>query len=98
MDINASDTLQYMSAREDNDERHICPLQLEVIRRGLRMWSKPGDVVLSPFTGIGSEGYVAVSEGRRFVGAELKRSYFEQAGRNLAGAGRQVGLFGRVGA
>jgi hypothetical protein len=98
MDINASDTLQYMSAREDNDERHICPLQLEVIRRGMRMWTKPGDVVLSPFTGIGSEGYIAVSEGRRFVGAELKRSYFEQACRNLAGAGRQVGLFGRVGA
>ncbi len=94
MNINPSDTLQYMSAREDADERHICPLQLEVIRRGLRMWTNPGDVVLSPFTGIGSEGYVAVSEGRKFVGAELKKSYFEQAGRNLAGAGRQIGLFG----
>jgi DNA modification methylase len=83
MDINPSDTLQYRSAREDKDERHICPLQLEVIRRGLKLWSNPGDTVLSPFTGIGSEGYVALQEGRRFVGAELKRSYYEQAARNL---------------
>lgn len=85
MDINPSDTLQYMSAREDQDERHICPLQLEVIRRGLRMWSNPGDIVLSPFAGIGSELYTALQMGRRAVGAELKRSYFEQNARNLAG-------------
>lgn len=83
MDINPSDTLQYRSAREDKDERHICPLQLDVIRRALKLWSNPGDVVLSPFAGIGSEGYVALEEGRRFIGAELKRSYYEQAVANL---------------
>lgn len=86
MDINPSDTLQRRSAREDADERHICPLQLEVIRRGLKLWTNPGDTVLSPFAGIGSEGYVALQEGRRFVGAELKRSYYEQAAANLAAA------------
>jgi hypothetical protein len=85
-DINPSDTLQYRSARENEDERHICPLQLEVIRRALRLWSNEGDTVLSPFMGIGSEGYVAVCESRRFVGVELKKSYYEQAVRNLASA------------
>lgn len=95
-DINASKTLQYMSAREDADERHICPLQLEVIERALKMWSNPGDTVLSPFTGIGSEGYVALREGRRFVGAELKESYYRQAAANLAAVcaeEKQGGLF-----
>ena len=82
-DINPSDTLQFRSAREHNDERHICPLQLEVIRRALRMWSNPGDTILSPFMGIGSEGHCALQNDRRFVGAELKTSYFEQAVRNL---------------
>lgn len=91
MDINPSDTLQYRSAREDKDERHICPLQLEVIRRALKMWSNPGDTVLSPFTGIGSEGYVALQEGRKFIGAELKSSYFRQACANLASAVAQKG-------
>jgi DNA modification methylase len=86
MDINPTDTLQYRSAREEKDERHICPLQLEVIRRVIDMWTNPGDIVFSPFTGIGSEGYVSVQKGRRFVGSELKRSYFEQAARNLAAA------------
>ena len=86
MDINPSDTLQYRSAREHDDERHICPLQLEVIRRGLKMWSNPGDTVLSPFAGIGSEGYVSLQEGRRFIGFELKKSYYEQAVRNLKDA------------
>lgn len=94
MDINPSDTLQYRSAREDEDERHICPLQLGVIRRGMELWSNPGDLVLSPFMGIGSEGHVAIDMGRRFVGFELKRSYWEQACRNLNAAGRQLGLFG----
>lgn len=89
MDINPSETLQGASAREDADERHICPLQLEVIRRALRLWSREGDVVLSPFAGIGSEGYEAVKAGRRFVGCELKRSYFEQACRNLRAAVQQ---------
>lgn len=99
MDINPSDTLQFRSAREDNDERHICPLQLDVIRRGLKLWSNPGDVVLTPFGGIGSEAFVALEEGRKAVLVELKRSYYEQACRNLAtvepnARGSQMGLFG----
>lgn len=97
MDINPSDTLQYRSAREHEDERHIAPLQLEVIRRGVRLWTKPDDVVFSPFMGIGSEGYVAIQDGRRFVGAELKASYFRQAVANLAAAqneGQQKLAFG----
>lgn len=92
MDINPSETLQYRSAREHNDERHICPLQLDVIRRGVKLWSNPGDLVLSPFMGIGSEGYVALEMGRRFVGVELKGSYFEQACRNLGSAQPEMGL------
>lgn len=83
MDIDQSDTLQHRSARENDDEKHICPLQLGVIRRAVKLWSNPGDTVLSPFMGIGSEGYVSLQMGRRFVGAELKRSYFDQAVRNL---------------
>ena len=83
MDINPSDTLQRESAREDNDERHICPLQLQVIERGVELWSNPGDVVLSPFAGIGSEGYVSVKNKRKFIGIELKESYFKQACLNL---------------
>jgi DNA modification methylase len=90
MDINPSDTLQYRSAREHDDERHIAPLQLEVIRRGIALWTNPGDIVLSPFMGIGSEGYVALELGRRFVGVELKASYYRQAVANLAGALQQT--------
>ncbi len=86
MDIDPSDTLQYQSAREHDDERHICPLQLEVIRRGIELWTNPRDVVLSPFAGIGSEGYVALQMGRRFVGVELKESYYRQAEKNLQNA------------
>jgi len=86
MDINPSDTLQFRSAREHDDERHICPLQLDVIRRGVMLWTNPGDIVLSPFMGIGSEGYVSLEMGRRFVGAELKASYYAQAVANLAAA------------
>jgi len=86
MDINPSDTLQFRSARENNDERHICPLQLQVIERGLELWSNPGDTVLSPFMGIGSEGYVAIEHGRKFIGAELKESYFNQSVANLKAA------------
>jgi hypothetical protein len=91
MDINPSDTLQFRSAREHNDERHICPLQLEVIRRALKLWTNPGDLVLSPFTGIGSEGYCALQSGRRFVGSELKRSYWQQAAKNLVAAKTEQG-------
>jgi len=86
MDINPSDTLQRTSAREDADERHIAPLQLEVIRRGLELWTNPNDIVFSPFAGIGSEGYEAVKNGRRFIGIELKDSYYQQACKNLARA------------
>jgi len=98
MDINPSRTLQKQSAREDADERHICPLQLDVIERAMMLWSNENDLVLSPFTGIGSEGFVALEMGRRFVGAELKKSYFEQACKNLEIAakkanGGQLGLF-----
>ena len=82
-DINPSDTLQRTSVRQDEDERHICPLQLEVIRRCLALWSNPGDLVLSPFAGIGSEGYEAIQCGRHYAGIELKKSYFEQAVANL---------------
>ena len=86
MDINPSRTLQKRSAREEKDERHICPLQLDVIERGLQLWSMPGDLVLSPFMGIGSEGYCAVKMKRKFVGFELKHSYWKQACKNLAQA------------
>lgn len=88
-DINPSDTLQKESAREAKDERHICPLQLEVIDRAVRLWTNRGDLVLSPFMGIGSEGFVAVQLGRRFVGAELKQSYYRQAVANLERAERE---------
>jgi DNA modification methylase len=83
MDIDPGDTLQFESAREDEDSRHICPLQLTVIRRAVELWSNPGDIVWSPFAGIGSEGYVAIQEGRRFIGSELKESYWRNACANL---------------
>lgn len=86
MDIDPGDTLQYTHARTAKDERHICPLQLGVIERGIELWSNPGDLVLSPFAGIGSEGHVALKMGRRFVGIELKPEYFEWACKNLRSA------------
>lgn len=100
MDINPSDTLQKESAREQADERHICPLQLQVIRRGIDLWTNPGDLVLDPFMGIGSTGYVALQHGRRALGFELKSSYFKQAVANLRSvehAATQEGLFATVG-
>ncbi|GIM47015.1 hypothetical protein DNHGIG_25640 [Collibacillus ludicampi] len=83
MDINSNNTLQYRSARDEKDEKHICPLQLDVIARGVELWSNPGDVVFSPFAGIGSEGYQAIKMGRRFIGIELKESYYRIAVNNL---------------
>jgi DNA modification methylase len=83
MDINPSNTLQFRSARDDKDERHICPLQLDVIHRALQLWSNPGDIVLSPFAGIGSEGDQSIRLDRKFVGIELKESYFNSACANL---------------
>ena len=84
MDIRQSDTLQKKSARTEKDERHICPLQLEVIQRCIELWTNPGDIVLDPFAGIGSVPYVAVTMGRRGIGVELKESYYEQAKNNLS--------------
>jgi len=92
-DINPSDTLQFRSAREHDDERHICPLQLEVIRRGVELWTNLGDTVLSPFAGIASEGVVSVEMERNFIGIELKKSYFDQAVLNLQNADAQSDLF-----
>jgi len=83
MDIRQSRTLNRIDARSDDDEKHICPLQIDVIERALELWTNPGDVVLSPFAGIGSEGYGAIKAGRRFIGIELKEKYFEQAVKNL---------------
>lgn len=84
--IRESDTLHVAEARGDDDERHICPLQLGTIERCVRLWSNPGDLVLSPFTGIGSEGYESIRLGRRFVGFELKPQYAEVAAKNLHAA------------
>lgn len=82
-DIDQSDTLNYRMARDSKDERHICPLQKQVIERCLQLWSNPGDTVLSPFAGIGSEGYMSVKLKRRFIGFELKPSYFKYACKHL---------------
>lgn len=78
-DIRRTDVLNARIARTDKDEKHICPLQLEVIRRAVRLWTNPNDIVLTPFLGIGSEAYVALEQGRRAVGVELKPEYFAQA-------------------
>jgi DNA modification methylase len=90
MDIRQTNTLNAQAARDAQDERHICPLQLDLIERCLVLWSNPGDVVLSPFMGIGSEGVVAVRKKRRFVGVELKESYFRQAVRNIESSERNA--------
>lgn len=90
MDIRQSNTLQGSSAREEEDERHICPLQLDVIERGMQLWSNPGDIVLSPFCGIGSEGYIAVKSNRKFIGIELKTSYYKQALINITNAANEM--------
>ena len=90
-DIKQSNTLNKKLARETEDERHIAPLQLDVIERALRLWSAEGDVVLSPFMGIGSEGYVALQKQRKFIGVELKESYFNLAIKNLDDASKYAG-------
>lgn len=81
--IRETDTLNAAEGREAEDERHICPLQLGTIERCVRLWSNKGETVLSPFAGIGSEGFVSVKQGRRFVGVELKPSYWRAGVRNL---------------
>lgn len=91
--IKESDTLSYQSARDNADERHICPLQLETIRRCIRLWSNKNEIVFDPFGGIGSTGYVALEQGRRAIMCELKESYFRQMEKNMAASVRQEGLF-----
>lgn len=86
MDIQQTNVLNVRMARESKDERHLCPLQLDLIDRAIRLWSNKGDTVLSPFMGIGSEGYMAIKAGRKFIGTELKQSYFAQAIKNLKDA------------
>ena len=93
MTINQTNTLNVIGSREANDERHIAPLQLDLIERVIRLWSNPGETVLSPFAGIGSEGYVAVKHQRRFVGVELKRQYFLSAAKNLQAVASERGFF-----
>lgn len=99
MTIDQTNVLNVDAAREMKDERHVCPLQLDVIERCLALYSMPGETVYSPFMGIGSEGVVALRAGRRFVGTELKRTYFEQACRFLDEASREAvgGLLGALG-
>jgi DNA modification methylase len=89
-DIRETDTLNTRIARDEADERHICPLQLPLIERCVRLWSNKGETVLSPFTGIGSEGVVTVQQGRRFVGCELKPSYWKTACDNIRMAAGQM--------
>jgi DNA modification methylase len=91
LDIVQGDVLSRHMAREEHDERHISPLQLTAIRRCVQTWTNPGDTVFSPFAGIGSAGYVAIEMNRRFVGAELKASYYRQAVANLKTAEQQQG-------
>lgn len=86
MDINFSNTLNAKAARDNEDERHVCPMALDLIERAIHLWSNPGDVVFDPFSGVGSTGYQAIKMGRKFVGSELKQSYFAQACKNIESA------------
>jgi DNA modification methylase len=88
MTIDQTDVLNARIARDDKDERHLCPLQLDVIERCLTLYTNPGDTVYSPFLGIGSEGFQSLRMGRRFIGTELKPSYFRQACKYLEEAER----------
>jgi len=91
--MNTRETDVLNSKRDDKEERHICPMPLDIIQRATCLWSNPGDVVFSPFMGIGSEGYVALKQKRRFVGVELKESYWQQATRHLRSAASTRDLF-----
>lgn len=96
MDIQRTNVLNVYQAREDKDEKHICPLQLDVIERAIDLWTNKGDIVFSPFMGIGSEIYTAVKMGRKGIGIELKESYFEHSYKNIMMAvqeSNQVSLF-----
>lgn len=94
--IRETDVLNVAVARESADERHIAPLQLGVIERAVKLWSNPGDLILSPFAGIGSEGVGALRLNRRFTGIELKESYFKTAARNLRAAEGQLSLLTEI--
>ena len=96
MTIQQSNVLNVKAAKSANDERHLCPLQLDVIERALVMWSNEGDTVLSPFMGIGSEGYCSLKAGRKFIGTELKESYWAQACQYLQGADSQEDMFAKA--
>jgi DNA modification methylase len=101
MDVRIDRVLPFRSAKEDEDEKHVHPLQLDVIERAVVLYSNPGETVLTPFMGVGSEVYGAVSLGRRGIGVELKPSYYRQAVANLAELGRakesaQATLFDEV--
>lgn len=93
MTVDQGNVLNKNGAKDHKDEKHICPLQLDVIERAVTLWSNPGDLVYSPFTGIGSEGYKSIQLGRKFIGSELKESYFNQACQNLTNANAQLSLF-----
>jgi len=84
--IRETQTLNTRAAKDDKDERHVCPLQLDLIERCVKLWSNPGEIVFSPFMGIGSEGYISLLNKRKFVGVELKESYFNESERNLKNA------------
>lgn len=97
LDIRQSNTLQRTSVREEKDEKHICPLQLQVIERCIELWTNSGDIVLDPFSGIGSTGYVSLQQGRKFVGVELKEVYYKQSCANLSKVVKNKGFnFKRV--
>ena len=86
MDVDFGKTLNAAAARDGKDERHICPMALDIIERGIHLWSKEGDVVLDPFAGVGSSGVISLQRSRKFIGVELKESYFRQACANLRAA------------
>lgn len=95
-DIRQTNTLNVMAARDDKDEKHICPLQLDTIARCLELWTNEKDIVVSPFAGIGSEGYQSLLMNRKFIGIELKESYYNQACKNMMKADyekRQLKMF-----
>jgi len=96
MSVDQTNVLNVRLARENGDERHLCPLQLDVIERALVMWSNPGDVILSPFMGVGSEGVMSLKHGRKFFGIELKESYWKQACEYLKAEEGQGNLFSAV--
>lgn len=99
MDVDFTRTLNYRDARDDDDEKHVCPFSLDIVERALQLWSNPGDVVLDPFNGIGTTGYAALQAGRKYIGCELKQSYVDVAVKNLREAVRsksQPSLFDSI--